>query len=112
MGADKLPTQRQAVEGLDTDCAELDVDHCFDGWNGSVLLRDQALTTRIRSSLRRLVVFTHASRDFVAIEPVSHVNNAVSLVAAGARAEDLGLQVLQPGESMTAQMTIEVEPAR
>jgi aldose 1-epimerase len=57
------------------------------------------------------VVFTHPSRDFVAVEPVSHVNNAVHLYAAGAAAAELGLQVLQPGESMMAQMTLTVEPA-
>ena len=37
--------------------------------------------------------------------------NAFNLVAGGARAEDLGVQVLQPGESMSAQMTIEVSAA-
>ena len=41
--------------------------------------------------------------------PLSHVNNAINLVAAGASAEALGLKILQPGESLTAQMTIEVE---
>lgn len=109
MGQDKLPTLRKAAHGLDADCAFLDVDHCFDGWDGMVQLRDEALHTRISSDLRRLVVFTNDARDFVAIEPVSHVNNAVNLVAAGLRAEDLGLQVLQPGESLSAQMRIEVE---
>ena len=58
------------------------------------------------SSLRRLVVFTNDRRDFVAIEPVSHVNNAVNMEAS---ATDTGLQILQPGQSMTAQMRIEVE---
>ena len=109
MGADQLPTQRRAAHGLDADCAFLDVDHCFDGWTGTVLLRDELLRTRISSSLKRLVVFTNDTRDFVAIEPVSHVNNAVSLVHAGADAAQLGLVTLQPGESLSAQMTIEVE---
>ncbi|MDP3604380.1 MAG: hypothetical protein Q8R59_01390, partial [Polaromonas sp.] len=59
-----------------------------------------------------LVVFTHTTRDFVAIEPVSHVNNAVNLLQAGTgRAEDLGIEVLAPGESMSAQMSIQVERA-
>jgi aldose 1-epimerase len=111
MGNDKLPTQRNAATGLDTDCAFLDVDHCFDGWSGAVQLSDELLRTRITSTLRRLVVFTNDARDFVAIEPVSHVNNAVNLVAAGADAAALGLVILQPGESMSAQMAIEVEKA-
>ena len=109
MGKDKLPTTRLASRGLDADCAFLDVDHCFDGWDGVVQLRDEALHTRLRSTLRRLVVYTNDTRPFIAIEPVSHVNNAANLVAAGADADSLGLVTLQPGESMTAQMSLEVE---
>ena len=109
MGADKLPTGRRAAHGLDADCAFLDVDHCFDGWNGVVQLRDEVLHTRVRSNLSRLVVFSNDSRDNLAIEPVSHVNNAMNLVAAGADAGELGLCTLQPGETLTAQMSIEVE---
>lgn len=111
MDQDKLPTVRGPSPGLDTDCAFLDVDHCFDGWSGAAVLRDELLQVRVTSSLHRLVVFTNETREFVAIEPVSHVNNAVNLVAAGADAQALGLVVLQPGESMSAQMAIEVERA-
>lgn len=110
MGDEKLPTHREPSSGLNADCAALDVDHCFDGWSGIVHLRDEKMYTRIASSLNRLVVFTNTTRNFVAIEPVSHVNNAVNLVQAGAgRAEDLGVRVLAPGESMSAHMSIQVE---
>jgi aldose 1-epimerase len=109
MGEDKLPTQRRPHRGLDADCAFLDVDHCFDGWNGLVHLRDELLHIRLTSSLTRLVVFTNDTREFVAIEPVSHVNNAINLMDAGADAAGLGLVILQPGESCSAQMSIEVE---
>jgi aldose 1-epimerase len=51
-------------------------------------------------------------QDAIAIEPVSHVPNAVHLYAAGAPAEALGLVLLQPGESMMAQVRIEVETTR
>ena len=112
MGPDKLPTHRVASLGLNADCAALDLDHCFDGWNGELDLRDELLHTRVSSNLQRLVVFTNDRRDFVAIEPVSHVNNAVNLAQASQMlAQDLGVQILQPGESMTAQMRIEVEKA-
>lgn len=112
MNAEKLPTHHVAAHGLDADCALLDVDHCYDGWCGVVHLRDQLLHTQIASSLNRLVVFTNTTRDFVAIEPVSHVNNAINLMAlTGATADDLGICVLQPGESMSAAMSIRVEPA-
>jgi aldose 1-epimerase len=112
MGPDKLPTVRQPASGLDTDCAALSVDHCYDGWSGHAELRDQRMHLRLRSELTRLVVFSDPSRDAIALEPVSHVNNAVHLYAAGAPAADLGLRILEPGESMLAQMSIEVEAVR
>ncbi|HYW57005.1 MAG TPA: aldose 1-epimerase [Polaromonas sp.] len=110
MSDEKLPTHREPSRGLRQDCASLDVDHCFEGWSGVVHLRDEALSTRISSNLNRLVVFTNATRDFVAIEPVSHVNNAINLLEGSAlQAEELGIRVLAPGESMSAQMSIQVE---
>lgn len=110
MSADKLPTHRIASNGLDVDCALLDVDHCFDGWSGVAHLRDEHLHTRITSSLNRLVVFSNDTRDFVAIEPVSHVNNAINLTTASSTsAVELGVRVLQPGESMSAEMSIHAE---
>ena len=88
----------------------LDVDHCFDGWPEVVHLRDEVLHTRITPNLNRLVVYTSTARDLVAIEPVSHVNNAVNLMAStGASAAELGVCVLQPGQSMSAEMNIQVE---
>jgi aldose 1-epimerase len=111
MGPDKLPTQKRPAQGLDADCSKLDVDHCYDGWDGVVHLRDPVMKVRVRSELKRVVVFTNGTRDYVAIEPVSHVNNAIHLAANGVSAEELGLRVLQPGESMMAQMAIEAEPS-
>lgn len=110
MGVDKLPTHRTPLQGLDTDVGTLDVDHCFEGWSGEVELRDPVLHTRLSSSLRRLVVFTEPRRGFVAIEPVSHVNNAINLAGAGhaGTLPDLGVETLQPGHSMTASMRIGV----
>lgn len=109
MGPDKLPTGRRPHAGLDADCATLDIDHCFDGWQGVVHLDDQRLRVRITSALTRLVVFTNPGRESIAIEPVSHVNNAINLVAGGGDPAELGLAILQPGESCSAQLTIEAE---
>jgi aldose 1-epimerase len=111
-GPDKLPTVRQPDPGLDRECAALAVDHCYDGWDGVADLRDERLHVRLRSGLTRLVVFTDPAQDTIALEPVSHVNNAVHLYAAGLSAADLGLRILAPGETMVAQMAIEVEAAR
>ena len=106
----KLPTHRLATKGLNQDCAALDVDHCFDGWGGTVHLRDELLQMRLTSPLSRLVVFTNDTKDFVAVEPVSHVNNAINLMAMNlGTADALGVRVLQPGESMSTEMSIHVE---
>jgi aldose 1-epimerase len=112
MGEDKLPTRRSASSGLDTDCRALEVDHCFDGWHGVLQLRDEVLHTTLTSSLRRLVLFTTPARDTLAIEPVSHVNNAMNRMAQpGTSAEGLGVVVLQPGQTFSCEMRIAVERA-
>ena len=103
MGPDKLPTERLPSPGLNTACAALEVDHCFSGWQGGVQLRDELLTIDIASSLPHLVVFTQPERDFVAIEPVSHVNNAINLQP---DPSSLGLVILAPGQTWSAHMTI------
>lgn len=105
MGLDKLPTESLPTPGLDTACTRLDVDHCFSGWDSSAELRDELLSIRITSNLSHLVVFTHPGRDFVAIEPVSHVNNAINMRNGLA---SLGLAVLAPGQTWSACMTIDV----
>ncbi len=111
MDADKLPVQRLDNPGLDTDCSRLDVDHCFDGWNGRLQLSEGVLRMSVTSDLNCLVVFTTPGRDSIAIEPVSHVNNPLALAQqTGVTSEALGLRVLQPGETFTATMRIQLEP--
>lgn len=102
MGEDKLPTQLTPSQGLTADCAQLDSDHCFEGWSGRVDLTDEWLHATIESTMPRLIVYTHPSKDFVAIEPVSHVSNAVN----HADPKSLGVRTLQSGESYSVQMTI------
>jgi len=89
------------------------VDHCFDGWDGVLTLQDSQLQVTVRSALSRLVVFTTPERDNIAVEPVSHVNNALNLMGAtGASAESLGVVTLQPGESFSCSMRVEVRSAQ
>lgn len=110
MDAESLPTQRQPHAGLDTDCQSLDVDHCFDSWNGTLQLEEAGLRIQLSSDLDCLVVFTTPQRDHIAIEPVSHVNNALALaLQMGVAPESLGMRVLQPGETFQASMRIQVE---
>ncbi|OYT90812.1 MAG: aldose epimerase [Burkholderiales bacterium PBB3] len=108
--ADPLPTHRLASSGLDAQVADLVVDHCFDGWSGVVKLTDDALAIRISSSLRHLVVYTLPSRPDIAIEPVSHVNNAMGQWPGGQQdLAALGVVTLQPGEQFSSAMRIDIQ---
>jgi aldose 1-epimerase len=109
MSSDKLPTDLQPSSGLNQACASLAVDNCFEGWSGRAHLRDELMQIQIESDMRRLVVFTNAEKDFVAIEPVSHANNAMS---AGNPKEsaDRGVVTLSPGQSWQVSMQITVSP--
>ena len=112
MGADKLPTVLQATPRIASSCADLEIDNCFEGWAGIAELRDECIRMRIESNLPRLVVYTKPSIDCIAIEPVSHANNAINLAGANAaELERLGVRVLASGETFSAQMSINVENA-
>lgn len=110
MGDDNLPTVRQASTGLDGACQALGIDHCFDGWAGTLHLRDGQLHTQVQSSLNHLVVFTHPSKDFIAIEPVSHVNNALGAVRSPQALAALGVRVLPPQGTTGAWMQLKIKP--
>ncbi len=112
LGADRLPALRVPASGLDADAATLEAEQCFDGWDGVARLVDERVRVTLRSGLTRLLVFAQPAHDCLALEPVSHVANAVHLYAQGAPAQHLGLAILQPGETMMAQMTIEAEAVR
>lgn len=100
----KLPTRRVAQPGIDADVAHLDFDHCFEGWTGPVRIRDEKLSLALTSSLQRLVVFTPPNDPYFAVEPVSHVNNAINM----AEPAQQGLVTLAPGERLGAWMQLQV----
>jgi aldose 1-epimerase len=101
----KLPTQLVPQAGVDADVAHLDYDHCFEGWSGPARIRDERFTLTLRSSLGRLVIYTPQNAAYFAVEPVSHVTNAINQPAPSA----LGLVTLQPGQSHHAWMTLEIQ---
>ena len=112
MGPDQLPTGHCDGGGIDGMLDVQDVDHCFEGWDGEVRWQDDQLRLMLRSDLDRLVVFTSPQRPFVAIEPVSHVNNALQLAQSlGRTPADLGMRSLAPGASCAAWMRLEIRPA-
>jgi aldose 1-epimerase len=108
MGDDKIPTGQQAHTGLNQSAQSLDVDNCFSGWNGRAVLQDDALRCEINSDVEHLVVFTNAQKDFVAIEPVSHANNAMN-AGNSKESEARGVRILQSGQSWQVSMSITVE---
>jgi aldose 1-epimerase len=105
MGADQLPTDLELSGGLNQACNSLVVDNCFEGWAGKAMLRDEVMEIQLESDMRRLVVFTNGDKDFVAIEPVSHVNNAMN-VGNPKESADRGVVILEPGQSWQVSMKI------
>lgn len=109
--ADRHPVLRHASSGLQADAGSTVPETCFDNWDGLLTLRDAVLQVRVRSELSRVVVAEESGQGALLVEPASHVPNAVHRYATGAPAADLGLVMLQPGESLVAQMRIEAERA-
>ncbi len=102
--AGKLPTQPVAQPGIHGVVADLDFDNCFSGWQGPALVRDPVLTLRLTSSLPYLVVYTPPTLPFYAVEPVSHVNNAIQMADPAAH----GLRTLAPGATFEASLQLDV----
>jgi aldose 1-epimerase len=86
--------------------APIDIDHCFGGWAGRARLhwpeRELSLEIEAEPVFGHLVVYVPPGRDFVCVEPVSHVNDGVNLMARGV--EGTGVRVLAPGESLAGRV--------
>jgi aldose 1-epimerase len=117
MGEDKLPTQLVAVPSaadfrVPRKAFDWKVDHCFVGWQRRAVLRypTHAMTLTASDACTNLVCFApRDGRNFIALEPVSNVNNAFALAAQGRR--DTGMRILGLGETFAASMTIALTPA-
>lgn len=85
------------------------LDNCFAGWNGmariAYIQEKTALNIEADPLFGHLVVYVPTGRDFFAVEPVSHMNNAIN------RPDPVshGLMVLRPGERLTARVRFGVE---
>lgn len=85
------------------------LDNCFAGWDGTARIayiqERIALHIEADSIFGHLVVYVPSGRDFFAVEPVSHMNDAIN------RPEPVrhGLKVLKPGERLKAQVRFGVE---
>lgn len=101
----QIPTRRVAQPGIDAEVAQLSLDHCFEGWHGPALIRNDQFVLRLDSNLSYLVVFTPPGQGHFCVEPVSHVNDAINFTNPMAH----GLLCLPPGQTIAAQMTLDVE---
>ncbi len=120
MSADSLPTELGPVPP-EADFRQLrpaggwQVDHCFTGWSRRAVLDYPTHRMQIDASdlCRQIVVFApNDGRNFIALEPVSNINNAFALAAQGRT--DTGMRMLANGESMEISMSITLSgrPAR
>jgi aldose 1-epimerase len=102
----QLPTGKVAQPGIDGDVANLDFDHCFEGWAGPAHIRDEKFSLQLTSSLPYLVVYTPHDKDYFCVEPVSHVSNAIQMTDPASH----GLLTLEPGKATNAWMKLDVSP--
>lgn len=114
MGADHLPCD-DAPQALASPFAEPQLvagwrsDHCYSGWDGVATLSYAQHAVRLTASedCRQLVCFAPGDeRAFIALEPVSNVNNAFALAARGVAYT--GMRLLAPGQSMEIAASIGV----
>ena len=84
-----------------------DLDHGYEGWSGSGELREPGRTVRISSpEARWFQVYAPPEGGIVVAEPVTHANAALN--APEDRWSELGLRVLEPGQtaSLTARFDV------
>jgi aldose 1-epimerase len=90
------------------------LDNCFAGWRPPATLRwpDRGLSAAISADAAcdHLVVFIPPGRDFLAVEPVTHMTDAFNRAAAGQL--DTGTRLLAPGATFSCTMRISVSPGR
>ncbi len=103
-------------ESLDQTCdlntdqlaAKLALDHCFTAAKPETLIRwpGRALQIRMSASdiFSHFVIYTPEDQPYFCAEPISHVPDAVNL---DRPAGEVGLRVLQPGETLAGRIRIE-----
>jgi aldose 1-epimerase len=88
---------------------EPQLDHCFKGWDGKARIHYEedrvGLSIEADPVFGHLVVYVPSGRDFFAVEPVSHMNNAINRLDA----VDHGLHFLAPGARLTGKVRFGVE---
>jgi aldose 1-epimerase len=87
------------------------LDHGFGGWGGRAVIADPSLPFRIEMSSPNAAFFqlySPVSGGIFVAEPVTHANAALN--EPEERWPELGLRVLDPGESMSLTMRVDLLP--
>jgi aldose 1-epimerase len=86
------------------------LDNCFTGWQPPATLcwpeRDLIATLSADAACSYLVVYVPSDRDYLAIEPVTHMTDAFNRADAGQ--SDTGTRVLAPGATFSCTMHLSV----
>jgi aldose 1-epimerase len=86
-----------------------DLDHGFGGWSGRAIISDPDLPFRIAMSspdARFFQLYSPASGGLFVAEPVTHANAALN--APEEQWAELGMRVLESGETMSLTMRVEL----
>jgi aldose 1-epimerase len=112
-----LPVEKLPAQGRydlnNRRVAGQDLDNGFGGWGGRATVEDPSLPFQVVMSspdANFFQLYSPPSGDLFVIEPVSHANAALN-EPEEAWAE-LGLKVLEPGETMSLTMRIDVIPVQ
>jgi aldose 1-epimerase len=113
--AQVLPVDRVPAEGgyglKDRLVCGQNLDNGFGGWGGKAVLSDPDWQYRVTVSspeAKFFQLYSPPSGGICVAEPVTHANAALN--AREADWPELGMRVLEPGEEMTLDSRIEVEP--
>jgi aldose 1-epimerase len=113
-GPNGLPTERIAVVApwnftQAKPLAKTLIDECYAGWGGAaqVAWPDPGLSLHLQAGLPfdHLQLYTPPGRDFLGLEPVSNMPDAINRLNA---ISDGGLRILTPGETLSGSIRIAV----
>jgi aldose 1-epimerase len=88
-----------------------DLDNGFSGWNGEARMSDPDWPYDVTLSspqARFFQLYSPSQGGIFVAEPVTHANAALN--AAEGQWEELGMRVLEPGETMRLDMRIQLDP--
>jgi aldose 1-epimerase len=111
----RVPLMHPLRAGVDL--AEINYDNCFFGFDGAARVewpeRDLAVNLRADPALSHLVLYTPPDRRFFAVEPVSHMTDALNRSSLCSNEVPVcgvdhatGLRVLAPGMRLSVRMQL------